>query len=74
MLRRRRLIYFLCLIFINFLVFSHVDLSLLKKNEQKSKSIDYCLKKNVTPSEKFYSNIVYIPKLKVIYCDIPIAA
>ncbi|CAF3462553.1 unnamed protein product, partial [Rotaria sp. Silwood2] len=71
MLRRRRLIYLLCLIFINFLVFSHVDLSLLKKNEQKSKSIDYCLKKNVTPSEKFYSNIVYIPKLKIIYCDIP---
>ncbi|CAF1172293.1 unnamed protein product [Rotaria sp. Silwood1] len=69
MLRRRRCIYSLSLIFICFLIFFHIiSLSL------KSKSIDHCLKNTVQPSEKFYSNIVYIPKLNIIYCDIPKAA
>lgn len=35
---------------------------------------EYCLKNNLTINENFYSNLVYINDLEVLYCDIPKAA
>jgi chondroitin 4-sulfotransferase 11 len=69
MLRHRRFIFLLTLCLLSFLVYP-----LLQKTEIQSKSTDYCLKNNVRASETFYSNIVYIPSLNILFCDVPKAA
>ncbi|CAF1920219.1 unnamed protein product [Rotaria magnacalcarata] len=71
MFRYRQFIHLLGLILISYLVYFPIFHSSLKQNEVKSKSIDYCLKKNVKSNEKFYSNLVYIPRLNILYCNIP---
>ena len=70
MFRRRRFILILNLILISFLA----STSIYKLIELKSNSHNYCLKNNITTNEKFYSNLVYIPKLNILFCDIPKAA
>jgi hypothetical protein len=40
----------------------------------KSKSANYCVNNKIRSNDIFYSNIVYIPKLNILFCDIPKAA
>ena len=68
MIRHRRFFSSLNLSLLTFLFFIYI-LSFLKP-----KSIEYCLKNNVTPSEKYYSNILSIPELNILFCDVPKAA
>jgi len=65
----RRFLVILNLILLSILIFLS-----LKKPSLKSKLIDYCTKNKIIPKEKFYLNMVYIPELKILYCDIPKAA
>jgi hypothetical protein len=47
---------------------------IFQKSELKSKSSDYCVNNKIRLNDIFYSNIVYIPKLNILFCDIPKAA
>ena len=70
MLLRRR---FLLILNLNLLSFLLIYL-IFQNSQLKSKSVDYCLENNLTSSERFYSNIVYIPRLNILFCDVPKAA
>jgi hypothetical protein len=72
-LRHRRFLSSLNLTLLSFLLYGYI-LSFLQSTELKSKSSDYCLKNNVTPSEKYFSNFVSIPELNILFCDVPKAA
>lgn len=74
MLRHRQFIYLLSLVSLSFFLYFHLYISSLKQNELRLKSSDYCFKRNTKSNEKFYLNLVYIPKLNILYCDIPKAA
>lgn len=75
MLRNRRFLHVLNLTFFILLIFSHLYLTSLKKTEQKLKSFDHCHRKNISgDDDKFYSNIIHIVKLNILYCEIPKAA
>jgi hypothetical protein len=66
---RRRSIVILNLILLSLLIFQS-----MKKNTSKFGSIDYCVKNNITLNENYYLNIVHIPELNILFCDIPKAA
>jgi len=66
---RRRFIFLLNLIVLSFMLFQHIQ-----KKDFKSKSSSYCLINNITSNEYFYSNIIHIPELNILFCDIPKAA
>ncbi|CAF0818357.1 unnamed protein product [Adineta steineri] len=70
MLRHRRFILILNLILSCFLIIFLI----LQSNEQNPALINYCLINNITSSKEFYSNLVYIPTLNILFCDVPKAA
>jgi hypothetical protein len=59
---------------VNLILLSVILFQTLQKKDFKSKSSDYCLINNITSIENFYSNIVHIPELNILFCDIPKAA
>jgi len=65
----RRFIFILNLILLSVILFQT-----LQKKDFKSKSSVYCLINNITSNQNFYSNIVHIPELNILFCDIPKAA
>ncbi|CAF1240505.1 unnamed protein product [Adineta ricciae] len=45
-----------------------------KPSQRKFQQNKYCQNKNLRIDEEFYSNLVYIPSLNVLFCDVPKAA
>lgn len=66
---RRRLFLSLILIFLYILIYV-----LFKKEDFNSKVLKYCNKNKLILNENFYSNIIYINELNLLYCDIPKSA
>lgn len=59
---------------LNLILLSIVVCLFSRKNIFKLKSSDYCLQNKIKINEYFYSNLVYIPDLKILFCDVPKAA
>lgn len=63
---RRRFLVLLTLIFLSYLIFLS-----LKKPDFQSKISSYCIKNNLSLNKDFYSNIISINELNLLYCDVP---